>query len=559
MGKDLTKSELRKRAEEYIDKLGNAHCESIDPDEVKDLLHELEVYQIELEMQNETLRSAQLEIDASRRKYSDLYDYAPVGYFTFDQIGLILEANLTGASLLGIERQHLMGKPFLHYVAPASRSNFQAYLHNLLTSSGKELCELVLLRGWNEPFFAQLESVSNSDDRGEAVRIRSIVTDISDRKKLEEERNRAYEELESRVKERTRSLLAANERIAAVLSSITDAYLSLDSDWRIIEINSTAAGIFRREPGEFIGKSIWDEYPLAQKSEFFKKCHLAVESGRPVHFETATSTSGWFEFHAYPMENRLDIYFRDINDRKRSEEELNRRAIDLEVSNKELESFTYSVSHDLQSPLRAINGFTNMILNDYGKSFDKELQRKFDVIRTNAIRMGQLIEDLLALSRLGRRDLRYEPIEVKDIVLDTWREIKDSGVKQNIEFNLKDFPSYVGDRSLIRQVINNLLSNAVKFTRDRKPPVIEVGGYSENGECIFYVKDNGTGFDMQYHDKLFGVFQRLHGPEFPGTGIGLAIVHQIITRHGGKVWAEAKEDHGATFYFSLPCKDPAAN
>lgn len=252
--------------------------------------------------------------------------------------------------------------------------------------------------------------------------------------------------------------------------------------------------------------------------------------------------------------NRTDI------ERKRAEEEikelneeLKRRTFELESINKELEAFSYSVSHDLRAPLRAIDGFSGIILEDYSDKFDAEGKRLLNVIINNAHKMGQLIDDLLTFSRLGRQDIRSSNIDMSELAKTVFEELKTISSDRTIELNIKTLPPACGDRAMIREVFANLLSNAVKFTRTKAPAVIEVGGTTEDEENIYCVKDNGVGFDMQYKNKLFGVFQRLHSAEeFEGTGVGLALTQQIIHRHGGRVWAEGKLNEGATFYFSLP-------
>jgi light-regulated signal transduction histidine kinase (bacteriophytochrome) len=244
---------------------------------------------------------------------------------------------------------------------------------------------------------------------------------------------------------------------------------------------------------------------------------------------------------------------RDITERKRIDVSLAEHSAKLEVLNKELESFTYSVSHDLRAPLRAIDGYSRMILKQQGDQFNENTTRLFDVIRSNTKKMGQLIDDLLALSRMGREALSLSRLNMENLTRDVWEELKAINPGRSINLKIDNLPSGMGDRSFINQVLANILSNAVKFTRVREIALIEVGGYEEEKESIYYVRDNGVGFDMQYHDKLFGVFQRLHSAdEYEGTGIGMALVQRIILRHGGRVWAESEKDKGATFYFSLP-------
>ena len=225
----------------------------------------------------------------------------------------------------------------------------------------------------------------------------------------------------------------------------------------------------------------------------------------------------------------------------------------LESVNKELEAFSYSVSHDLRAPLRAISGFADAVMEDYAPRLDDEGRRYLGLIQDNAHKMGQLIDDLLSFSRLGRREMTIAEIDMKSLVRDVFNELAAQAPGRDIEFTVHLVPPAHGDRSLIQQVLVNLLSNAIKFTRPRKKALIEFGYLPELDGGAYYVKDNGVGFDMKYVGKLFGVFQRLHtADEFEGTGVGLALVYRIITRHGGRVWAEAEVDRGATLYFTLP-------
>ncbi len=233
--------------------------------------------------------------------------------------------------------------------------------------------------------------------------------------------------------------------------------------------------------------------------------------------------------------------------------ELMGRKAQLEEANRELESFSYSVSHDLRAPLRAIDGFSRMIVKKHGDTLDEDTVRKFNVIRDSVRMMGQLIEDLLAFSRLSRKDIARTMLDMNSLIQDSWKEIQEANPARSLHLTVHNLDGAYGDRALIKQVYVNLLENAVKFTRDRADARIEAGCYSDRNEIVYYVRDNGIGFDMSYHDKLFDVFQRLHhAEEYEGTGVGLAIVQRIVHRHGGRVWAEGKEGEGASFFFALP-------
>jgi len=246
---------------------------------------------------------------------------------------------------------------------------------------------------------------------------------------------------------------------------------------------------------------------------------------------------------------------RDITERKAAEEELRQYTATLEAANKELEAFSYSVSHDLRTPLRAIDGFSQILLEDHREKLDKEGRRVLDTIRDNTGRMAELISDLLTFSRLGRKEIRKTRINMEKLARAVFKELRSATPRGKIEMKINALPSAFGDEGLVREVLTNFISNAIKFSKNEKVPVIEVGGKVEDKENIYYVKDSGVGFDMKYSDKLFGVFQRLHSQEeFKGTGVGLAIVQRIVHRHGGRVWAEGEVNKGATFYFTLPRK-----
>ena len=246
-----------------------------------------------------------------------------------------------------------------------------------------------------------------------------------------------------------------------------------------------------------------------------------------------------------------------VIERKRAAEQiaalnahLQRNTLELEATNKELESFSYSVSHDLRAPLRAVDGYARMLEEDYRQNLDAEGQRLLRVVRDASTRMGRLIDDLLAFSKLGRQDLAKRPIDMGTLVAEVIAELR--GDSQTA-IAAAALPPAAADRAMLKQVWANLIGNALKYSGKREDARIEIGGRQELGERVYWIRDNGVGFDMRYAQKLFGVFQRLHrAEEFPGTGVGLAIVQRVITRHGGRIWAESRPGEGACFYFSLP-------
>ena len=258
----------------------------------------------------------------------------------------------------------------------------------------------------------------------------------------------------------------------------------------------------------------------------------------------------------------LLLLTREVRSRRAAEsdvqalnEELKGRAALLELSNKELEGFSYSISHDLRAPLRAIDGFSQLLEQGYKDVLDAEGMRLLSVVRQNTRRMNALIEDLLAFSRLGRKSLDMMPLDMRQLVQEAVGEVL-ADAESRPEIVASSLPSCLGDRALVKQVWINLIGNAVKYSSKSERPRIEIHGREEGGQVIYTVNDNGVGFDMQYYGKLFGVFQRLHGAEeFSGTGVGLAIVMRVVARHGGHAWAESIPGQGAVFNFSLPRRE----
>jgi light-regulated signal transduction histidine kinase (bacteriophytochrome) len=268
-------------------------------------------------------------------------------------------------------------------------------------------------------------------------------------------------------------------------------------------------------------------------------------------------------------ENGLPKYFitvtQDISGQKEAEAEIQRlnaeleqrvreRTSQLEAANRELEGFSYSVSHDLRAPLRHLTGFVNLLEKHKTKELDEKSRHYLKVISDSAVKMGQLIDDILSFSRMGRAELRCRRINMDGLVKEARDLIRQDLQDREILWKVDVLPEVSADPEMLQMVVTNLIANAVKFTRQKERAVIEIGIVEDQpNEVVFFVKDNGSGFDMRYQGKLFGLFQRLHHEkDFEGTGLGLANVRRIIARHGGRVWAEGKVGEGATFYFSLP-------
>jgi two-component system, sensor histidine kinase and response regulator len=357
------------------------------------------------------------------------------------------------------------------------------------------------------------------------------------------------------------ALKASEIRYRRLFETAQDGILIIDVvTEKITDVNPFLMNILGYSKGEFLEKHLWDigafKDTALSKAAFeelkskgyirYEDLPLETKDGRSIHLE--------FISNVYDVDNKkvIQCNIRDITERKRVERELRDRTVQLEAANKELESFSYSVSHDLRAPLRAIDGYSRMILKKQGDQFDDDTRSRFDVIRSSTLVMGQLIDDLLAFSRMGKQEITLTKLDMGDLFMDAWAELKLANAGRSMRLEIGGMPPVEGDRGLMKQVAINLLSNAVKFTKYLDDARIEAGAFDRDNEIVFFVKDNGAGFDMQYQEKLFGVFQRLHrADEFEGTGVGLAIVQRIIHRHGGRVWAESEIDRGACFYFTM--------
>ncbi len=359
--------------------------------------------------------------------------------------------------------------------------------------------------------------------------------------------------------------------LAAIVKQSNDAIYIHDDVGKIISWNKGAEDIYGYTEEEALRMKIWNIIPDHLQSdaqhiidEVKKGKGLnAIESRRITKHGKLVDVLFSASVIKDPENDKRSVAIteRNITLQKKADEQIKQlnsdlqaKITELEESNKELESFSYTISHDLRAPLRAISGYSRVLEEDYIDKLDDEAKRMLASIERNASKMGNLIDDLLAFSRMGKKDVAKTRIDMTEVVHGIIDELRRT-VPCSAEFAISELLPVPADPALINQVWVNLLSNAVKYSGKRTKPNIQVGSYAENGDVVFYVRDNGTGFDMEYANKLFGVFQRLHrADEFEGTGIGLAIVHRVVTRHQGKVWAEGKLNEGATFYFSLPAE-----
>lgn len=355
------------------------------------------------------------------------------------------------------------------------------------------------------------------------------------------------------------AVLRAKEEWETTFYSVPDLIAILDNQHRIVRVNKAMADRLGMAPEECAGLHCYEAvHGLSCPPDFCPHvltCRDGMEHTIDVNEprlggDFLVSTTPIFDVNKR-ITGTVHVA-RDFTERKKMEEELRHRTEDLEASNKELEAFSYSVSHDLRAPLRSMEGFSSALLEDYSDKLDEQGKQYLKYIQESSDLMGRLIDDLLKLSRVTRSDINFEMVDLTELAYKVIDELKKAEPGQMVQVNIAPGVEAYGDRNLLRVVLENLLGNAWKFSSKNALPQIEMGTTEKNGKLVYFIRDNGVGFDMVFVNKLFKPFQRLHKvSEFPGTGIGLASVYRIIRRHGGEVWAESKEGEGAAFYFRL--------
>jgi PAS domain S-box-containing protein len=419
---------------------------------------------------------------------------------------------------------------------------------------------------------------SESGRRYERADLR-LAEDLARRAALAVDNARLYEEAQREIAERGKAeegLRRSEERFRLLVQNSSDVISVFDAGGVVLYQSASIERVLGHGPGDRIGTSIFESrlvHPddLARKRAFFNEVRAKPGANVTAEFRLRHADGSWRYIEAVgknllhdPIVMGIIANYRDVTERKRSEEEIRQLNQELEQrirdrtaqwaeANKELESFSYSVSHDLRAPLRHIGSFAEMLQSRAASSLDETSLRYLKTILASVEHAGALVDDLLAFSRMGRVEIRRTVVDMNQLVDAALGDLKLETAGRDIVWKIGVLPEVRGDPSMLRLVLENLLSNAVKYTRTRDRAVIEVGSTYEEQETLFFVRDNGVGFDAQYADKLFGVFQRLHrAEEFEGTGIGLANVRRIVNRHGGRVWADGRAGRGATFYLSLP-------
>ncbi|HYG18652.1 MAG TPA: PAS domain S-box protein [Ohtaekwangia sp.] len=500
-----------------------------------------------------------------------IFSNAPDAVIVIDSTGKIVRWNPAAEDSLGWKATDVVGAKIHDVLIPHRyrERHIGGMSHFLKTGEGPIMNKRVQLHAMrSDGTEIDVELTVSSAKLNDEYLFIAFLRDVSARRKTEDEIRLLNATLEQRVTERTEALELSEHKYRNLFENNPMPLWVLDMpSLRFMDVNEAAIRRYGYTREEFLSMTAIDLRPEDDKMRFvaLDRRHEFHHSGIWRHIKKdgaviyAEVTVHQIMVDGRPARLVLSV---DVTERIKAEAEIvrmneeletrvARRTAELEIANKELESFSYSVSHDLRAPLRAIDGYSQMLLDDHQSQLDAEANRLLHNVKKNALRMGQLVDDLLEFSRMGRRPLKIAVTSMDSIVSQVLEQI-DPDDLTNVVINVHPLGFAHGDPALLKNVFFNLITNSIKYSSTKDHPVVEIGTMNTADEQVWYVHDNGVGFDMAYYDKLFGVFHRLHlQDEFEGTGVGLAIVQRIVKRHGGRVWAEGKVDAGATFFFTL--------
>ena len=507
--------------------------------DIRALIHELQVHQIELELQNEELHKTQSILEISRKRFSDLYDCAPAGYLTLDNIGNIIEVNRTAMELLGYDKVEMLGKPLSFLASHLDMDVLYQHIKHLRQGLSHS-CELHLSRKDDSLFYSKLSSTPFADENRGYGELLVTILDITARKLADE----------------------MSSRLASIVDGTQDAIISVTLDGTIVSWNKGAEKIYGYAEYEVKGQPLSILVPPNLRDNMPQILNKITEGILVEHAETMHVRKDGslvpVSFTASPIRTMSGTVIgastiaSNIADRRKWEESILSLNSRLQSSNKELEALGHVLSHDLRAPVRAIEGSARLLADDSTSTLGAEGVRCLQTIADSAKRVDEMIVGLLKISKVTRNDITRSSVNISNMVRLISRSLKKRDPARKVEFRIQENVIADGDEPLVHMAVENLLRNAWQFTGKRDNAVIEFGTVDSHGKNAYFIRDNGAGFDMAFVGKMFLTFERLHEEsDFTGTGIGLSTVKRIVLHHGGDVWADGEVGKGATFYFTL--------
>lgn len=540
----ISQGALRERAEERL-RYTRTEVGAMSQEEVQELVHELQVHQIELEMRNEEMAIVEAETARARDRYQTLYDLAPVGYLTLDEDLVIREANKTAAALLRTTRNGLRGGRLSHFAFDGDQDACYLCLRGVVNSQEPRTAEIRFGPDENSVFVARIYVTNTHSVEDGQRELQVALTDITD-------------EYRSR-----KALRASEERYRFLYEQSQALNIVISMQGTVLDVNKNGLAVLGYKKREVLGRSPVEFVVEEQREEVHRRLRGILSGEQPMGMDlfirakddsVRTYMSTPASVVIYEGAEPVGVLFNatDVTERNNAEKELQARARDLEQANHELETFAYSVSHDLRNPLNNILALAEVLNDLYGDKLDKDGRKCVRQILKSSDRMSETISDLLRLSRVARKEPELQEVNLSQLAAEIIEDLQKTNPRSDVEVVLQEGVVATADKGLIHNALHNLLDNAWKYTIDREHTRIEFGYIEKEGCRVYFVRDNGEGFDMQQAEKMFEPFRRLGTKKkVEGSGIGLSLVQRIIARHGGKVWAESEKGEGADFFFTL--------
>jgi len=497
---------------------------------------------------------ARRNLEQREAMFRGMYQNAPLPYQSLDAAGAILEVNPAWERLFGYRRDEVLGHSITEYLDESSLPTLAKEFPGFQERGFVDGPEFLIHPRGGGTRRVVVNGRASHDEAGNFQRTHCLLTDVTEARRVDEEMRALLAEKQLILDNAVVGLAVFRDRHFVACNAHFETLLGYGPG----ELIGQSAAVIHRDEEHFLARGLKIYAALSQGNNFTEEECFRRKDGGSIWLHVTGRASD----PARPSAEPSVWIFVDLSERRQAEEEIRRlnasleervaqRTAELEAAMRDMEAYSYSISHDLRAPLRAINGFAQLLQERLAGHLDAEDAAMFERIVRNTKKMGQLIDDILEYSRLGREALHRGEVDLAALARSTVEELRDAHPKARIEYG--ELPVVQGDPTMLRQVLQNLIGNAFKYSAPVASPVVRISGARVNGEHVISVSDNGVGFDMQHADKLFGMFQRLHPEqEFRGTGVGLAIVKRLVERHGGRVWADAEAGRGANFRFALP-------